>query len=83
MKFLAAPSFLVTTCIATSTQAADIHKITVGFFAAIVHGIAVGLLAALLAFIGFILGARAEPLQTSTYPTHLFYQSTNLALPSR
>jgi hypothetical protein len=35
MKFLAAPSFLVTTCIATSTQAADIHKITVGFFAAV------------------------------------------------
>jgi hypothetical protein len=33
MKFLAAPAFLVT--IATPTQAADIHKIIVGFFAAV------------------------------------------------
>jgi hypothetical protein len=33
MKFLAA--FLVTICIATPTQAADIHKIIVGFFAAV------------------------------------------------
>ena len=31
MKFLAAPAFLV---IPTPTQAADIHKIIVGFFAA-------------------------------------------------
>ena len=30
MKFLAAPAFLVTICIATPTQAADIHAI-VGF----------------------------------------------------
>ena len=35
MKFLAAPAFLVTICIATATQAADIHKIIVGFFTAI------------------------------------------------
>ena len=35
MKFLAAPAFSVTICIATPTQAADIHKITVGFFAAV------------------------------------------------
>jgi hypothetical protein len=34
MKFLAAPAFLVTICIATPTQA-DIHKIIVGFFAAV------------------------------------------------
>ena len=33
MKFLAAPAFLV--IIATSSQAADIHKIVVGFFAAV------------------------------------------------
>jgi hypothetical protein len=35
MKFLAAPAFLVTICIATPTHAADIHKIIVGFFAAV------------------------------------------------
>jgi hypothetical protein len=35
MKFLATPAFLVTICIATPTQAADIHKIIVGFFAAV------------------------------------------------
>ena len=34
MKFFAAPAFLVTICIATPTQAADVHKIIVGFFAA-------------------------------------------------
>ena len=35
MKFLAAPAFLVIICIATLTQAADIHKIIVRFFAAV------------------------------------------------
>ena len=34
MKFLAAPAFLVTICIATPTQATDIHSI-VRFFAAV------------------------------------------------
>ena len=28
MKFLAAPAFLVTICIATPTQAADVHKMS-------------------------------------------------------
>jgi hypothetical protein len=32
MKFLAAPAFLVTICIATPTQAADIHKNNCGVF---------------------------------------------------
>jgi hypothetical protein len=36
----------------------------------IVHGIAVGLLVALLVFIGFILGARAEPNTSVHYPTY-------------
>jgi hypothetical protein len=35
MKFLATPTFLVIICIATPTQAADIHKIIAGFFAAV------------------------------------------------
>jgi hypothetical protein len=35
MKFLATPAFLVTICIAIPTQAADIHKIIVVFFAAV------------------------------------------------
>ena len=35
MKFLATPAFPAIICIATPTQAADTHKIIVGFFAAV------------------------------------------------